>query len=83
LKQTLPEHRLIIQLDFAENYTCRSHEELQSAYFNQSFVTLHPMVVYWNGNDGTLQYKSFLTVSHKVSHKASTGVAFIDASFQR
>jgi hypothetical protein len=62
LTQTLPEHHLIIQLDFAENYTCRSHKEVQSAYFNQSSVTLHPMVVYWKSNDGTLQYKSFLTV---------------------
>jgi hypothetical protein len=72
LKQTLPEHHFIIQLDFAENYFCRSHEEVQSAYFNQSSVTLHLMVVYWKGDDGTLQHKSFVTVSDEVSHKAST-----------
>ena len=78
LKQTLPEHHFIIQLDFAENYTCRSHEEVQSAYFNQSSVTLHPMVVYWKGHDGTLHHKSFVTVSDELSHKASTVLAFID-----
>lgn len=78
LKQTIPEHHFIIQLDFAENYTCRSHEEVQSAYFNQSTVTLHPMVAYWKNTDGILQHKSFITISDEASHKASTVLTFID-----
>jgi CDP-diacylglycerol pyrophosphatase len=46
LKDKLPPHNVIVQMDFAENYSCKSLEEIQSAYFNQTSVTLHPVVVY-------------------------------------
>lgn len=78
LKQNLPPHEMIIQIDFAENYSCRSLEEVQSAYFNQTAVTLHPMVVYWKLETGELTHKSFITVSDEMAHKASTVVTFIE-----
>lgn len=34
LKENLPNGHVIVQMDFAENYTCRSFEEVQSAYWN-------------------------------------------------
>jgi len=37
----------IVQMDFAENYTCEFVEEVQSAYWNASMVTLHPAVAYY------------------------------------
>ena len=78
LKQKLPEHEMLVQLDFAENYSCRSMEEVQSAYFNQSSVTLHPVVAYYRGTSGELIHKSIVIVSDEMGHKASTVVAFID-----
>ena len=78
LKQHLPEHEMIVQLDFAENFSCRSHEEVQSAYFNMTSVTLHPTVVYWKNESGDLTHKSFVTVSDEMSHKSSTVLAFLD-----
>ena len=78
LKQNLPEHEMILQLDFAENYTCRSMEEVQSAYFNQTTVTLHPAVAYFRSDHGVLEHKSTIVVSDEMGHKASTVVAFID-----
>ena len=76
LKHELPEHHMIVQIDFAENYSCRSHEEVQSAYFNQSSVTLHPAVAYWKSSDGCITHKSFVTVSDTLAHKSSTVLAF-------
>lgn len=78
LKQTLPAHEMVVQLDFAENFSCRSHEEVQSAYFNMTSVTLHPTVVYWKNENGDLTHKSFVTVSDEMSHKSSTVLAFLD-----
>ena len=51
-QRTLKEKRLkdghvAIHLDFAEDCRCRSQEEVQSAYWNTSTVTLHPAVVYF------------------------------------
>ena len=34
LKETLPENEIIIHMDFAENYSCKSANEIQSAYWN-------------------------------------------------
>lgn len=32
LKENLPDEEAIMQMDFVENYTCQSLEEVQSAY---------------------------------------------------
>lgn len=45
-KANLPDTHLAIQMDFAENFTCFAMNEIQSAYFNATSVTLHPIVVY-------------------------------------
>jgi hypothetical protein len=50
-------------------------EEVQSAYWNQSMVTLHPVVIYYKSiEDGkeTLHHKSFTIISDELSHRAST-----------
>ena len=47
LKENLPEHEIILQMDFAENFSCRSLDEVQTAYWNQTSVTLHPVVAYY------------------------------------
>lgn len=78
LKQNLPKNEMLVQLDFAENYSCRSMEEVQSAYFNQTSVTLHPVVAYFRGSDDTIQHKSIVIVSDEMGHKASTVITFID-----
>ena len=52
LKENLADDEAIVQMDFAENYTCQSLEEVQSAYWNASMVTLHPAVAYYRSEDG-------------------------------
>ena len=47
LKENLNDGHVAIHLDFTEDYRCRSQEEVQSAYWNTSTVTLHPAVVYF------------------------------------
>ena len=82
LKQHLPSHEMIVQMDFAENFSCRSLDEVQTAYWNQTSVKLHPVVVYFKEND-TLAHKSFVVVSDEASHSASTVCAFTDSLMPR
>ena len=80
LKQNLPNHELIIHMDFAENYSCKSVDEPQGSYWNQISVTLHPIVVYYHAdNQEELAHKSFVVVSDEMSHSASTVLSFLDA----
>lgn len=77
LKQNLPQKQVVIQMDFAENYACRSSDEIQSAYFNQTGVTLHPVVIYYMQNN-ELKHKSIVIVSDTLAHNAHTVVTFLD-----
>lgn len=77
LKQNLPEHECIIQMDFAENFSCRSMDEVQTAYWHQTSVTLHPSVIYYTAN-GTLKHKSVVIVSDDMHHSPGTVLAFLD-----
>lgn len=75
LKDNLPEHDIIIQMDFAENFTCRCLDEVQTVYWNQTSVTLNHVVIYYN--DGNkLQHKSVVVVSDTSQFSACTVCAF-------
>ncbi|KAK3102947.1 hypothetical protein FSP39_015174 [Pinctada imbricata] len=78
LKENLPPNQIMVQMDFAENYSCKSVEEIQSAYWNQTGVTLHPVVVYFRNPEGVLQHRSFVVVSDEMSHSSNTVHAIIE-----
>ena len=63
-------------MDFAEDYKCQSQDEIQSAYWNTTQVTIHPAVVYYKDDDN-LKHKSFVFVSDKPGHNASTVYAIL------
>ena len=50
LKENIQENEVIVQIDFAENFSCRSLDEIQTAYWNQASVTIHPVVAYYRKN---------------------------------
>ena len=64
-------------MDFAENFSCRSMDEIQTAYWNQTGVTLHPIVVYYMQN-GNLKHKSLVMISDDMNHSAGTVKRFIE-----
>ena len=77
LKEYLADDEAIVQMDFAENYTCQYLEEVESAYWNASMVTLHPAVAYYRSKDGQVSHKSRVFISDGLGHNAATGFAFI------
>jgi hypothetical protein len=77
LKENLPNGHVIVQMDFAENYTCRSFEEVQSAYWNANMVTLHPVVIYLRANGEPLHY-SYVIISDSLSHNSNAVLTFLN-----
>ncbi|KAK3104833.1 hypothetical protein FSP39_011252 [Pinctada imbricata] len=73
LREKLPEGEVLLWMDFAENYTCSSLEEVQSAYWNASMVSLHTMVVYFPNGD----VKSVVGVSDVLSHNATAVITIL------
>lgn len=70
LGENLPAGEILLWMDFAENYTCASMEEVQSAYWNASMVSLHTMVAYFPGDRASGILLSYVTVSDVISHNA-------------
>ena len=77
LKDKVPEHEIIVHMDFAENYSCKSAEEVTDAYFTTSQVSLHPIVVYYRHVDGHLAHKSYVAVSGDLTHNSSAVKAIL------
>ena len=69
LKNSLEDNELIVQMEFAKNYSCQSLDEIQSAYWNQTTITLHPTVIYYKQGQ-ELKHKSLIFVSDEQRHNA-------------
>lgn len=72
LKHGLPPNHVIVQ-----NFTCVSADEVQSAYWNQNSITLHPVVAYYKNDEGTLNHYSYIIVSDDLGHSSGSVFAFI------
>ena len=72
LRESLSENEMVVWMDFAENYSCVSLEEIQSAYWNATAISLHTMVVYSNSNGNSTRVQSYVAVSDVMSHNASS-----------
>ena len=69
---------LIIHMDFAENYCCKSMDEIPSAYWNKNLMTLHPAVVYTPGDSGIYHASYvYIIVTDDLNHNSSAVVTFI------
>lgn len=64
------------------NCSCKTADEIQSAYWNQSQVTLHPMALYFRDKDTlSLKHKSFVAGRDCLTHASSTVLAILDDLF--
>ena len=63
----------VIQVDFSENYTCVWQDEIQSAHWNQSQVTLFTVATWHSG-----EIHASCSVSDNLTHSKEILVAFIN-----
>ena len=63
---------IMLQVDFAENYTCLAQDEVQSAHWHQKQITLFTSVSWFQG-----QTQSAVVISDNLTHdkKRATGYA--------
>ena len=79
LKDSLPTTSLLLQMDFAENFSCSSGpRNVQSSCWNPQTVTLHPIMVYYHETvGGELLRKSFCYMSSVPSHNTTMVVTIL------
>ena len=71
LKENLPPNHVYIHMDFAEDYGCRSQNEIQSVYWSPIQITIHPAVMYYKTqNSAESSHKSFVFISNESRHDA-------------
>lgn len=51
LTKNIPLNTVAMAIDFAENYSCTSQNEVQSAHWSKESVTIHPAIVYYRCPD--------------------------------
>jgi hypothetical protein len=64
-------------MDFAENFICNSVDEVQSAYWNSTAVTIHPVVAYFKDDEGQLKHMNFVYISDDLGHNFGTVYAIL------
>ena len=63
----------LLQVDFSENYTCVSQDEIQSAHWKQSQVSLFTAALWHSGI-----LHPIVIASDNLNHSKDTIVAYID-----
>lgn len=76
IKYSLPQDHVLAQMDFAENFSCYSADEVQSAYWNSKALTQHPVVIYFKENS-ELKHKKYIFVSDDLGHNIGAIYAFL------
>lgn len=78
IKRTLKANKyFLIQLDFAENYTCIYQNSIQSHYFGAPTVTIHPFVVFFKTSETSeIQTLSIVAISEVKTHNTVTVYTF-------
>ena len=70
---------IILQGDFAENYSYTVQDAIQSFHWENKQATLHPFVAYRRLEDGTLEHRNVCVVSDCREHSTVTVFAFLKA----
>ena len=74
IRENLPNNWTTFVLDFAENYSCMSQDEIQSAHWAIQQVTLHPLVCYYKCQHPTHSHvvqEALVFLSDDLNHDAS------------
>ena len=80
MKKNLPIGVMMIYQDFAENYSCVTSNEVQTAYFNRKQVSMLTVFVYMSTEDQGIVSQSYVILSDDTRHEKSGSVY---ASYQK
>ena len=77
LKEVFPADHVICQMDYSENWNTSFMHEIQSAFYRNDQLTLHPMVVHYRQQDSMVSTLCFVGVSKVTTHAFPTMLAFL------
>ena len=63
-------------MDFAEDYKCKTQDEVQSTYWNANHSTIHPVVIYYNTKT-SLTHTNIVYISDEQSYPSPTIFAIL------
>ena len=72
-----PLDNIILQGDYAENFSYVVQDEIQSFHWENKQATLHPFVAYHGLAEGTLSHLNICVVSDTTEHTTTTVYAFL------
>jgi hypothetical protein len=67
LKEGLTEGEVLVNCDFAENYSFILQDEIQSYHWSSSQATIHPFIVYYQWQ-GKLKHLQYVFISNCLEH---------------
>jgi len=71
LKETLNKNEAFVLGDFAENFSFLLQDEIQSYHWSKEYCTLHPLVIYFLGDNDDLRHMSLCFISDDNIHDTS------------
>ena len=73
----LTEEEAVVQVDFAENFSCKYQGEVQSAHWSQDQVTLFTAAIWTKSGDKNSCCESHVIVSDDLKHNKTSVAVFI------
>ena len=73
----LTEEEAVVQVDFAENYSCKCQGEVQSAHWSQDQVTLFTVAIWTKSGDKNSCCDSHVIVSDDLKHEKTSVAVFM------
>ena len=80
-KEQLKPNELMMIMDFSENYKCSFQNEVQSAFFDQTLVTIHPIMCYYRQKVEDLFKHSITCITDDLKYDSTLVKVFEDRSF--
>lgn len=77
MKANLQENEVVVICDFSENYSFVLQDEVQSHHWNNDQATIHPFVIYYRDQKGSLANLSFVVISEVLNHDTIAVHVFI------
>ena len=80
----LDKEEAVVQVDFAENYTCKYQDEIQTAHWNQEQVTIFTVAVWTKGTAGGDNVcESHAIVSDETTHDKKSVAVFMSQVIEK
>lgn len=67
-----------VSCDFAENYSFVIQNEAQGYHWNNAQATIHPFVIYYRGENNSLEHINFIVISNCMIHDSVAVNLYID-----